>query len=130
VRIGELAHRAGVSVRSLRYYEEQDLVPAERTPGGHREYPESAVERVRFVQQLYSAGLASTVIAGLLPFLDTRVVTSEMEERLAGEHDRLQQQIDRLSVARDRLAELRSIAADAGGEQVPCATDAALPAFS
>lgn len=130
MRIGELAHRAGVSVRSLRYYEEQDLVPAERTPGGHREYPESAVERVRFVQQLYSAGLPSTVIAGLLPFLETRVVTSEMEERLAGEHDRLQQQIDRLSVARDRLAELRSIAAEAGGAQLPCAAGAVLPVLS
>ena len=30
LRIGELAARAGVSTRSLRYYEQQRLLPAER----------------------------------------------------------------------------------------------------
>jgi DNA-binding transcriptional MerR regulator len=59
MRIGEVAERAGVSVRALRYYEEQGLVLAGRGPGGHRQYPESAVERVKFIQLLYAAGLTS-----------------------------------------------------------------------
>jgi MerR family transcriptional regulator, redox-sensitive transcriptional activator SoxR len=59
VRIGEVAEQAGVSVRALRYYEEQGLVAARRTSGGQRRYPESTVERVRFIQLLYSAGLTS-----------------------------------------------------------------------
>ena len=32
LRIGEVAAQAGVSVRALRYYEEQGLLEAERTP--------------------------------------------------------------------------------------------------
>lgn len=120
MRIGELAHRAGVSVRSLRYYEEQGLVPADRTSGGHREYPESAVGRVRFIQQLYSAGLPSTAIAGAMPFLDTGVVTAEMQRDLEGEQARLQRKIDQLTLARDRLAALRAIAAEADGRRVEC----------
>ena len=43
MRIGELARRTGVSVRSLRYYETQGLLRSDRTPGGHREYAEAGI---------------------------------------------------------------------------------------
>jgi len=67
MRIGELARRSGVSERSLRYYEKQGLLRSERTPGGHREYGEWAVDRVIRIQSLYAAGLNSAKIAQLLP---------------------------------------------------------------
>lgn len=38
MRIGEVAAATGVSVRSLRYYEEQELLEAERSSGGHRNW--------------------------------------------------------------------------------------------
>lgn len=41
MRIGELAGRTGVSERSLRYYEQQNLLVSDRTPSGHREYPDT-----------------------------------------------------------------------------------------
>ncbi len=66
MRIGELARRTGVSERSLRYYEKESLLSADRTPGGHREYAEGAVARVRRIQELYAAGLCSSKIAKLL----------------------------------------------------------------
>lgn len=40
-----------MSPRSLRYYEEQGLLSAHRTPAGHRRYEGAAVERVVLVQQ-------------------------------------------------------------------------------
>ncbi|WDM16438.1 MerR family transcriptional regulator [Streptomyces lavenduligriseus] len=67
MRIGELARCTGVSERSLRYYEQEGLLSARRTPGGHREYTEAAVDRVRRIQELYAAGLCSSKIAKLLP---------------------------------------------------------------
>jgi len=67
IRIGELAKRSGVSVRALRYYEEQGLLVAERSPSGQRHYPETAVERVSFFQDMYAGGLNSRNIAALLP---------------------------------------------------------------
>ena len=42
MRIGVLAVRSGVSVRSLRYYETQGLLASCRTGGGHREYGDDA----------------------------------------------------------------------------------------
>ncbi|WP_217143858.1 MerR family transcriptional regulator [Streptomyces sp. AC627_RSS907] len=110
MRIGKVAEGAGVSVRALRYYEEQGLVIADRSPSGHRQYPESAIERVKFIQLLYSAGLSSKAILQLLPFLDTLVAAPRMTQRLKEERDRIRTQIDDLTRAHDRLDELIGLA--------------------
>ena len=112
MRIGEVAERAGVSVRALRYYEEQGLVVAGRTAGGQREYPGSVVDRVRFIQDLYAAGLPSKAVLSILPCMDTGTATPEMIRRMAEEQARIQARIDDLSRARDRLADLIHRAAD------------------
>lgn len=112
MRIGELAIRTGVSVRSLRYYEEQGLLAAERSAGGHRHYPEPAVQRVALIQQLFAAGLASRTIAELTVFLDATTSTPEARARLAAERDRIEAQMAGLAAARDRLNEVIAIAND------------------
>ncbi|WP_329262699.1 MerR family transcriptional regulator [Actinoallomurus sp. NBC_01490] len=103
MRIGELATRAGVSVRALRYYEEQNLLAAERSPSGQRHYPDSAVDRVRLIQQLYAAGVTSRSIADLLPCVVDGQATPELLDRLSAERDRIDQQIGDMVSARDRL---------------------------
>ena len=103
LRIGEVASRSGVSVRALRYYEEQGLLEAERTPSGQRRYAEYAVGRVRLVQQLYAAGLTSRDIIELLPCVHTGVATPEMLARLVEQRDAIDRQIAELSAARERL---------------------------
>lgn len=53
MRIGEVSARAGVSERTLRYYEEVGLLhPAAHAPGANRSYSESDVERVRRIREL------------------------------------------------------------------------------
>ena len=53
LRIGELAERAGVTPRTVRYYEEIGLLePSERSKGSHRLYHESDVERVSELTRL------------------------------------------------------------------------------
>jgi DNA-binding transcriptional MerR regulator len=108
VRIGELAERAGVSVRSLRYYEEQGLLTSARSPSGQRHYSEDAVERVRFLQRLYAAGLSSRTIAALLPCVDSPSDdnTEAAFRRMLEERDNLTTHIDELVRARDVLDEL------------------------
>ncbi|MEV5425782.1 MerR family transcriptional regulator [Streptomyces cellulosae] len=110
MRIGKVAERAGVSVRALRYYEEQGLVVPARGTGDQRDYDESDVERVKFIQLLYAAGLPSKAILHILPFLDTLVATPEMTRRLTEERDRIQVRLDDLTRARDRLDELIGLA--------------------
>ncbi len=103
MRIGELAAKAGVSVRALRYYEEQGLLAATRTSSGQRTYPDTAVDRVLLVQQLYAAGLSSRRILELLPCVYTGFATPHTLAVLAAERDRIDAQITGLAATRDRL---------------------------
>lgn len=103
MRIGELATRTGVSVRSLRYYGEQNLLASERSASGQRHYADSAVDRVRLIQQLYAAGLPSKSISELLPCVVNGEATPELLDRLSAERDRIDSQIGDLTSARDRL---------------------------
>ena len=104
MRIGEVATAAGVSPGALRYYEEQGLLGSVRSPSGQRHYAEDAVERVRWIQRLYAAGVPSSAIVDLLPCVHTGVATAAMVERLAEQLRRLDAQIADLTATRARLA--------------------------
>lgn len=106
MRIGELAHLVGVSTRALRYYEQQGLLHADRTPSGQRIYPPAAVQRVSLIRLLLAAGLPSRVILQILPCLTTGALDDSQARLLAREHTKLSTQIEALTAARDRLAEL------------------------
>ncbi len=103
LKIGDLARRTGVSVRSLRYYETRGLLASERSPGGQRVYRPDAVDRVLLIQQLFAAGLTSDDIVELLPCVYSGTTTPAMVERLERERARIDTQIARLSTTRSRL---------------------------
>ncbi|MFI7504588.1 MerR family transcriptional regulator [Streptomyces sp. NPDC049687] len=126
MRIGELANKAGVSTRALRYYEEQGLLQPQRTTSGQRVYPESAVDRVGIIQQLYAAGLGSRVIATLLPAIDARQVDPELLERLLDERSRIKAKVAELQDAGRRLDVLISLATYPGMQSCPSSLDHAL----
>ncbi|MFI1159104.1 MerR family transcriptional regulator [Streptomyces sioyaensis] len=112
MRIGELGSRTGVSIRSLRYYEEQGLLSSSRSASGQRHYTEEEVERVAFIQRLYAAGLSSRTIAELLPCVDTpsEENSDAALERMALERDRLSEHIADLIRTRDALDALMTTA--------------------
>lgn len=103
MRIGELARQGGVSVRALRYYEEQGLLSSERSSSGQRHFGENAVARVHLVQQLYAAGLSSRTIVDVLPCIDTGSLTQSQQALLFAERARIDEQIASLEQARSRL---------------------------
>jgi DNA-binding transcriptional MerR regulator len=108
VRIGELAKRAGVSERSLRYYEEQGLLLPTRTPNGYRDYAESDVDVVRHVRMLLAAGLNTEFIRNVLPcMVDTGDGLApgcpELLPHLQKERARMTIAIDGLATARTLL---------------------------
>lgn len=56
MQVGEIATRTGVSIRSIRYYEQSGLVQATRRENGYREFEPSAVERVVAIRDLLDSG--------------------------------------------------------------------------
>ncbi|MEV5598980.1 MerR family transcriptional regulator [Streptomyces sp. NPDC052496] len=67
LRIGELAARSGASARSLRYYEQQGLLRADRDANGYRRYGPEALETVGRIRELLATGLSTDAIRDLLP---------------------------------------------------------------
>ncbi len=130
MRIGDLATQSGASVRSLRYYEEHGLLRPERTTGAQRIYGPDAVERVRLLRRLYSAGLTSTTIASLLPCVDTpsEAVTRATMDVMRREHARISGQISELITTRDDLSYLIDAAAGFHRDQLAGGTTPALRA--
>ena len=67
LKIGQLARRVNVNVRTLRYYETLGLLPApQRTETGYRLYSEADERRLRFVLQAKRIGLSLEEIRRVL----------------------------------------------------------------
>ncbi|EMF02266.1 MerR family transcriptional regulator [Streptomyces mobaraensis NBRC 13819 = DSM 40847] len=95
MKIGELSAATGVSVRLLRYYEEQELLTPVRTPGGHRSYGPEAPLAVRRIRALLDAGLPTRVIREVLPCVEGDglfvhpCVSDRLREQLRGMEERI-----------------------------------------
>ena len=69
--IGELATRAGVSAKTLRFYEEAGVLSApDRTTGGYRDYGADAVDRLAFIHAAQAAGLTLAEIRTVITIRD------------------------------------------------------------
>lgn len=109
--VGELAARTGVSIRSLRYYEQQGLLQPDRTSGGHRLFTDADERTVTQIQELLRAGFCSSVIRDLLPALASpgeshgllRDALEAARARLESERDAIQEELRALAALRDRL---------------------------
>ncbi|WP_434098882.1 MerR family transcriptional regulator [Streptomyces xantholiticus] len=69
--IGELAERAGVTVKTVRFYSDRGLLPeATRSSGGHRRYGPEAVDRLRLIRSLRTLDLPVPDVARILDHED------------------------------------------------------------
>jgi DNA-binding transcriptional MerR regulator len=66
MRISEVSRRTGVSIRSLRYYEQKRLLCARRLENGYRDLDEEAVKRVQTIQMYLGLGLSTEQIEEIL----------------------------------------------------------------
>ena len=103
--IGEVADRTGVATSALRYYEDEGLVHATRSDGGHRRYPRDVIRRISFIKVAQEVGLSLDEVREALASLpDERTPTTADWERLSASwRPRLDARIRMLERLRDRL---------------------------
>lgn len=88
LRSSELARRGGINLESIRFYENQGLLPKPpRTPSGYRIFPPETVRRVQFIKRAQELGFTLKQIRELLALSldpDTRCgdVRRRAEEKL------------------------------------------------
>jgi MerR family transcriptional regulator, thiopeptide resistance regulator len=101
-KIGELAKRTGLTVRTLHHYDEIRLLsPVERSDGGHRVYGEADVRRLYRIVSLRSLGFPLDAIAAALDHEDFDP-RAAVEDHLA----RLEAQMEQQRELRARLQRL------------------------
>lgn len=81
LQIGEAAERAGLSLRTVRYYEELGLLePAKRTDGGFRLYTGEHVERLALIKRMKPLGFTVQQMRELLDARDILRATHANED--------------------------------------------------
>jgi DNA-binding transcriptional MerR regulator len=118
MQIGEVAERTGLSLRTIRYYEEVDLVvPSARSQGGFRLYTEPDVQRLDVIKRMKPLGFQLEEMRELLGILDALSAGDDSDrdkhlDRLSGfwtaADERCQQLRAQLRIAEDFATTLRS----------------------
>jgi len=71
LKIGEVAEQVDLSLRTIRFYEEEGLVvPESRTPGGFRLYSLTAVNRLELIKRMKPLGFTVEEMVEVLTTLD------------------------------------------------------------
>lgn len=109
MRIGEIANRAKVSARILRYYESQGLILSQRLSNGYRDYPLQTVDIVRQIKDLIECGFSTRQIAAFLQSsgsenFDPKKGAADLAPHIEKLHE-LDGLIDVLTERRRRLSE-------------------------
>nr|WP_183658497.1 MerR family transcriptional regulator [Prauserella isguenensis] len=101
MQIGEVAERTGLSLRTIRYYEEVGLVvPSARSQGGFRLYNEPDVDRLLLIMRMKPLGFQLDEMRELLAILD-----AAPGEQVPDGEGRLR---EFAAIAEQRCAELRA----------------------
>ena len=110
MRIGDLARRAGLSSRAVRYYEELGLIsPSSHSQGGFRLFGEEHLGRLELINSLKEMGLSLTeigevLLAGRLGGCDREAVV-RLQEALTRQLYLIDLKMDSLRRMKDDLGE-------------------------
>lgn len=104
--IGEVAQRSGVSVATVRFYEDRGLVASVRTPGNQRRFERHVLRRIAVVRAGQRFGLTLAEVGQALSTLPvdhppTKRDWARMSRRW---HDLLTARIEAMTRVRDDLA--------------------------
>ena len=113
MRIGEAADRAGITAKTIRFWEDQHLLPPPaQTPGGYRDYDPAILERLAFIRRAQVAGLTLEHIRQVLDIRDGgQPPCVHVAGLIAQRLDEVEARLAELARTRDQLAALATRAA-------------------
>ena len=113
MKIGDIAERSGVTAKTIRFWEEQHLLPApDRTAAGYRDYDPAILERLAFIRQAQAAGLSLEHIRQVLDIRDDgQPPCAHVADLIARRLAEVEARLAELARARDQLAALAMRAA-------------------
>ena len=118
IGIGELSKQTGCKIETIRYYEQQTLMPEpSRTDGGHRLYSQEMRGRLLFIRRSRELGFSMNEIRGLLSLVDGEQVSCERVKTIAEDH--LRDIREKITDLKKMQRTLNDLAGRCSGENVP-----------
>lgn len=105
LKIGELAQRAGVTAKAIRFHERKGILPrAARAANRYRVYGDEAVEMLRFVKQATGLGLTLAEIKDIIAIRQGgRPPCRHVHQLLRDKADELDRKLKDLADVRERI---------------------------
>jgi DNA-binding transcriptional MerR regulator len=102
MKIGELADKAGVTPRTIRYYEELNIIkPVNYSEKGFRLYSDSTLDRLNFIKDLKDLDFTLEEIKNLILDIDSCATGKELASilmpLLREKHDKAAEKINTFS---------------------------------
>jgi len=107
MNIQAAAERAGLPVKTVRYYDDIDLVRAQRASNGYREYGEAEIHKLGFLGRARSLGFSIDDCRQLLSLYEDASRASSDVKSLASRHlEEIDRKLAELGALRKTLSDL------------------------
>jgi MerR family copper efflux transcriptional regulator len=113
--IGQVAHRAGVGVETVRFYEREGLLEEPpRRASGYRQYSEQVVTRLHFIKRAQKLGFSLKEISELLLRVDAQTSCDEVRQRTEAKLAEVERKLVELQRMRQALLQVHSLCTGQG----------------
>ena len=117
LRIGEVARRTGLPVKTIRYYCDEGLLqPRARSEAGYRLFDEENLAELAIIRSLRAIDVSIPELAKILEVRRAGVCNcSVLKDSIAAKIESINLRIDELAASKDELARLLASWQDCGG---------------
>ncbi|MFP7569535.1 Cu(I)-responsive transcriptional regulator [Marivita sp. S2033] len=107
MNISDVAKRAGLPAKTIRYYEEIGLIKPPRDTNGYRAFRDSDLHKLAFLSRARALGFTIEDCRTLLTLYEDKTRASADVKSLASDHlHKIEEKITQLQSMRDTLSEL------------------------
>jgi MerR family copper efflux transcriptional regulator len=119
LRIGEVARRTGLSVKTIRFYCDQGLLrPRGRSDGGYRLFDQENLAELTIIRALRAMDVSIPELARILEVRRSGVCNcSLLKDSIAAKMSSIDQRIVELAAMKEELARLLASWQDCGGSR-------------
>lgn len=104
---GELAKKTGLSMATIRYYEESGILPApRRSQGGYRLYSDDYLVKIKFIKDTKSLGYSLKEIQEVLHLLSRDMDAETLKEYVRGKIVEIDEKVESLRAIQTMLTTL------------------------
>jgi DNA-binding transcriptional MerR regulator len=120
LRIGEVARRTGLPVKTIRYYCDEGLLqPKDRSAGGYRLFDEENLAELAIIRALRTMDVSIPELARILQVRRAGVCNcAVLKDSISAKMESINLRIGELAAMNDELARLLSSWQDCGGSKL------------